>query len=114
MTVEVKFDMKAKQTGNLCFEFTNSTKPTGVCVSKADEIWYVLETKRSDVYKIYRFNRASLLSYLLYNTLLNPSKQRVLFGGDRKSFGLIIIPVATIELDINQIGEVSEWQIEKS
>jgi len=50
----------------------------------------------------------------LYNTLLNPSKQRVLFGGDRKSFGLIIIPLKTILEEIDIIGEVSQWQIERN
>ena len=114
MTAEVKYDIMAKKTGNLCFEFTNGTKPTGVCVSKADEIVYVLATKKHDEYQIFRFNRAALLQYLLYNTLLNPTKQRVLFGGDRKSFGLIIIPVERILEDIEQIGEVSQWQVERN
>lgn len=114
MTIEVKFDIMALKTGNLCFEFTNGVKPTGICRSKADEIWYVVKTKKKNDYLIFKFRRAELLQYLLFNSILNPGKQRILNGGDRKSFGLIIIPLETIQEDIEKIGEVSTWQVEKS
>lgn len=114
LTVEVKFDIKAQETGNLCFEFTNGAKPTGVCVSKAKEIWYVLKTKNKNEHLIFKFDRARLLQYLLYHSILNPKKLRICYGGDRKSFGLIIIPMKTIIEDIDSIGEVFRWAIEKS
>jgi hypothetical protein len=114
LTIEVKFDIKAYDTGNLCFEFTNGLKRTGVCVSKAQEIWYVLRTKKKDEFQIFRFRTADLLQYLLFNTLLNPNKQRVVFGGDRKSFGLIIVPIPTVENDIDSIGDVSTWQVKRN
>ena len=114
ITIEVKFDIKALQTGNLCFEFTNGKKSTGICVSKAQEIWYVLKTKKKNTYQIIKFKRAELMQYLLFNTLANPSKQRIAFGGDRKSFGLIIIPLETVLEEIDSIGEVLEWQTGKS
>lgn len=114
ITIEVKFDIKARETGNLCFEFTNGMKPTGVCVSKAQEIWYVLQTKKRGEYTIFRFKRAELMQYLLFNSILNPNKLRICYGGDRKSFGLIIIPLETVIDEIDSIGEVSTWQIKRS
>jgi len=114
MTIEVKFDIKAQDTGNLCFEFTNGLKPTGVCVSKAEEIWYVLQTKEKQTYKIFRFKRAELLQYLLFNSILNPNKLRITYGGDRKSFGLIIIPLRTVIDEIDSIGEVTTWQVKRN
>jgi hypothetical protein len=114
MTIEVKFDIKASQTGNLCFEFTNGKKATGICISKAEEIWYVLKTKKVNEFQVFRFRRAALVQYLLFNTLSNPKKQKILFGGDNRRFGLIIIPLKTILEEIDIIGEVSQWQIEKN
>ena len=97
LTIEVKFDIKAKDTGNLCFEFTNGKKPTGVCVSKAKEIWYVLESKTPDTYIIFKFDRAKLLQHLLYHAIVQESKDiRVVYGGDDKRFGLIIIPIKRV------------------
>lgn len=97
LTIEVKFDIKAIETGNLCFEFTNGNKPTGVCVSKAKEIWYVLKTKSKNEYLIIKFDRATLLQKLLYYSIVKPTKGiRLVYGGDNKSFGLILIPVKTV------------------
>ena len=97
VTVEVKFDLKAAETGNLCFEFTNGKKPTGVCVSKAKEIRYVLKTKRKNHYIVLTFDRAALLAKLLFYAVTKPTKGiRLVYGGDRRAFGLILIPLKTI------------------
>lgn len=109
LTVEVKFDIKAAQTGNLCFEFTNGKKPTGVCVSKAKEIWYVLKTRKKNHYIIIKFNRAKLLQNLLYYAVTKPTKGiRLVYGGDRGAFGLILIPLKTIVEE--EFGEVVKWE----
>ncbi|MHC5056391.1 MAG: hypothetical protein ACYTKD_16970 [Planctomycetota bacterium] len=97
LTVEVKFDIKAASTGNLCFEFTNGKKPTGVCVSKAQEIRYVLKTKRKNHFIVLTFDRAELIQKLLYYAVTKPTKGiRLVYGGDRRAFGLILIPLKTI------------------
>ena len=74
LTIEVKFDIKAAETGNLCFEFTNGKKPTGVCASKAEEIRYVLKTKKANHFIVMKFNRATLLQNLLYYAITKPTK----------------------------------------
>lgn len=112
LTIEVKFDIKANKTKNLCFEFTNGKIPTGVCVSKAHEIWYVLETDVAGQYKIFKFQRAALLQYLLYTSITETSKLKVLYGGDNKKFGLIIVPIETIIKD--NVGEIFTWQEQKN
>lgn len=109
LTIEVKFDIKAKETGNLCFEFTNGKRPTGVCVSKASEIWYVLESKEANHYIVFKFNRAKLLQHLLYHAITKQSKDiRIVYGGDFNKFGLIIIPLKTVVEE--NFGEIVKWE----
>lgn len=113
LTIEVKFDIKAKETGNLCFEFTNGQKPTGVCISKALEIWYVLESKTPNNYIIFKFNRAKLLQHLLFHSITQQQKDiRVVYGGDEKKFGLIIIPIKRVIEDA--FGTVLKWEYKKN
>ncbi len=109
LTIEVKFDIKAAATGNLCFEFTNGKKPTGVCVSKAQEIRYVLKTKRKNHFIILTFDRAELLAKLLYYAITKPTKGiRLVYGGDRRAFGLILIPLKTIVEE--EFGILTKWE----
>ena len=109
LTVEVKFDIKAAETGNLCFEFTNGKQPTGVCVSKAQEIGYGLKTKRKNHFIVMKFDRATLLAKLLFYAVTKPSKGiRLVYGGDRRAFGLILIPLKTIVEE--GFGELVKWE----
>lgn len=95
-TVEVKFDVKAAETGNICFEigttYKDKDKPgkkTGVCISQADEFWYVL--KKKDGYSILIFDTVKLLQHLLYIIATKTKDVKVLYGGDDKRFCLAIV-----------------------
>lgn len=108
-TIEVKYDIKAKSTGNLAFEFSNGKKPTGICLSKADQIWYVIETDTPSKYTIFKFSRADLLQKLLYYGLVKSDKGvKVLQGGDGKRFALVIVPLKTIIEE--KFGDIIEWE----
>jgi hypothetical protein len=96
-TYEIKFDIKAKSTGNLCFEIGNTTKKTGkqktgILVSEADEIWYITDGI------IFKFNTIKLLQHLLYLVVEGGSdSHRLVKGGDDKRFSLILLPIKNIK-----------------
>lgn len=88
--VEVKYDIMAKKTGNMCFETHNKKGDlTGVSATEADEIHYVVP--RDDGFFLHIFNTKSLRKYL-YNEK-NISKFRVVKGGDRKATSMILVKI---------------------
>jgi len=82
-TIEVKYDMMAENTGNLCFEASNGKKATG----QADEVWYVVPD--GDSFDIYKFETTKLVSFL--NNPVNSDKIKVVNGGDRRKFILMLM-----------------------
>lgn len=107
-TIEVKFDLKAYTTKNVCFEMTNGSRPTGVCASEADEVCYVFKTRYKNKYKVFRFNKDKLLQRLLYWVATKEKGVKVVNGGDKSKFGLVLIPVKLILDDVkkNKIAEI--------
>ena len=86
-TIEVKYDIMAEKTNNLCFETSNGKKITGVLATEADEIWYVVPNKEKFV--IYQFITRSLVSWLNDDT--NSGRIRVVNGGDKNKFILMLV-----------------------
>ncbi len=41
--IEVKFDKKFKETGNIAIEYTSRGKPSGICTTEADYWAFILE-----------------------------------------------------------------------
>jgi hypothetical protein len=86
--VEVKFDIKSEETGNLCFEVYNSKGvPTGILRTLAAEIDYV--TVRKGKYVLFRFNAESLR-----RTIYDPKNwemSRLVAGGDRTSYKMLLL-----------------------
>lgn len=113
LTIEVKFDKKAFETQNLCFEVGRhpgekcDRKPTGISISKADYIWYVVPTDAPNVFKIFKFKCKELLQYLIYNLATKSPNLKIVNGGDNWKFILLIIPIRDI-LE-KQIGETISW-----
>lgn len=98
MTIEVKYDIMARKTGNLCFELGNFTKKdghkkTGVAVTQAKEVWYVTGTP--DDYVVIRFNTVKLLQHLLY-AMATKSDVKVVNGGDQNRFTLLLLKASSI------------------
>lgn len=87
-TVEVKFDRLAGETGNLCFELSNGKGNTGIASTLAKEIYYVVPDNIPQ-YIIYGFNTDSLRKYLYDKS--NANKFKIVNGGDRKAFTLLIV-----------------------
>lgn len=93
-TVEVKFDKMAADTGNLCFEMANGKgKFTGIAATKAKYVYYVVP--RKDRYSIYEFDTNSLREFLFDKA--NADKIRVVNGGDRRAYSLMLLSIENVE-----------------
>lgn len=63
-SVEVKYDIMAGKTGNLCFETHNKKgKLTGISSTKADEVHYVVPGEKNS-FTLYMFKTEDLRKYL--------------------------------------------------
>lgn len=93
INVEVKYDILAENTGNMCFEFSNGKgKLTGIMATKADVVAYVLNNKGGFV--VYLFLKDVLKDYLIDSS--NSSMVRIVNGGDKKNFTMALSPVSNI------------------
>lgn len=95
--VEIKYDMMAARTGNLCFETSNGTKMTGIYKTEADFICYVVP--RKDGKEVYVFNPRSLREYVETS-----SNVTIKNGGDKRKFILALVKLTDVIAD----GLVSE------
>jgi hypothetical protein len=94
--VEVKYDIMAKKTGNLCFETHNAKgKLAGIFSTEAEEIHYVVPSDSG--FSLYTFKTESLRTYL-YNED-NISKFKVIKGGDRRATSMILVSIETLTED---------------
>jgi catechol 2,3-dioxygenase-like lactoylglutathione lyase family enzyme len=93
--VEVKYDLMAAKTGNLCFEVDNGKKATGILATAAQRIVYAIPQVGG--HRLFIFRTPDLLTYLSNPT--QAGKFRFVRGGDGKRFGMLLVPLATIEAD---------------
>jgi len=105
MYFEVKYDEMAFDTGNICFEVSNGTKLTGIFASKSHEILYVIPTKKSKEYQVFKFNRIKLLKWLDEN----PTLTRAVNGGDRNKFSLLLVKRDILISNISKFGNCLTW-----
>lgn len=82
---EIKFDIMAQKTGNLCFEASNGKKATGILTTQADEVFYVVPKETGFV--VYKFITKDLVDFL------NTDTQHIVVknGGDKKKFVLMLV-----------------------
>lgn len=90
--VEVKYDIKAADTNNLCFEMSNGKKMTGIMATKADLVHYVVP--RKGYKEVFVFCTEKLRKYIQ-----NPSNVNIKNGGDKKKFILALVSLNKIEHD---------------
>lgn len=95
---EVKFDIMAADTNNLCFEVANSKgELTGIASTHADVVDYVVPAPDRSSFRIFKFSTEALRNYL-YDAN-NASKVRQVNGGDKKKYSMILCSISTIETD---------------
>ena len=87
--IEIKFDIMAGRTGNLCFEMSNGTRMTGVMETRADRIYYVVPEGTHK--KVFVFDPEKLRTYL--KTSPNVTIKN---GGDKKKFVLALVQIAYV------------------
>jgi len=95
--VEVKFDLMAAKTSNLCFEVDNGKKATGILATEADKIVYVVPLQDGSGFKLFIFGRDNLLSYLKDPGSIG--KFRLVRGGDNHRFGMVLVSIERIVED---------------
>jgi len=95
-SVEVKYDMMAKRTGNLCFETHNKKgKLTGISSTEAHEVHYVVPDDKG--FTLYMFKTEDLRNYLF--NVANASRFRSVKGGDRWATFMLLVKREMIEED---------------
>ncbi len=91
-TIEVKLDVMAESTGNLCFELSNGKRLTGILETGADEVFYVVPCGKSR--RIFKFEIEKLRKYIL-----DPPNVVMKKGGDKKKFDLALVNMHKIVED---------------
>ena len=87
--IEVKFDIRAAQTGNLCFEMSNGNNLTGIMSTLADKVYYVVPN--GNVKTVYTFDIDKLRSFIG-----DFDNVKIKNGGDNKKFVLAIAKISDI------------------
>lgn len=92
-TIEVKWDLRSRETGNVAIEYKHRNKPSGITTSKAIE-WFIFYYNKFDrKWRYLRIKRVDLLAYLRNNW-----KYLSFFvGGDSNKSDIILIPVRDLE-----------------
>ena len=90
--VEVKFDMYAKRSGNLCFEMSNGSKETGIMTTLADKVYYVVPTDEGA--RVFVFDPEKLRTYIQ-----DPTKVTIKNGGDKRKFILALAKITSVVED---------------
>jgi len=90
--IEVKFDMYAQRSGNLCFEMSNGKKETGIMTTLADEVCYVVPYEAG--FNVFVFCPDELRTYIQ-----DPSKVSIKSGGDKRKFILALAKITDIVED---------------
>lgn len=95
-SVEIKYDMMAKKTGNICFETHNKKGTlTGISSTEADEVHYVIPDEEG--FTLYMFKTEDLKAYLFDEK--NISKFRSVKGGDRRATFMLLVKRELIDED---------------
>lgn len=88
-SVEVKYDIRARRSGNLCFEMSNGTKLTGIMTTPAAKVYYVVPQRKG--HKVFVFQTEKLRAWIQ-----NPENVVIKNGGDKKKFVLAIAKIAHV------------------
>jgi hypothetical protein len=92
VNIEVKYDILAETTGNMCFEFANGKgEYTGIMSTQADVLTYVLNNKGD--FSLYLFVPTIIKQYLFES---NSPYIRIVNGGDKKKYSMALAPVLEV------------------
>lgn len=88
--IEVKYDLMAKRTGNLCFELANNKGPTGIATTGAHWVYYVVPAE-GEQRLVFRFSTEKLRAFIESSPHVQIKQ-----GGDGKRFKLAIVSIKHI------------------
>lgn len=90
--IEVKYDMYAKRSGNLCFEISNGKGPTGIFKTLSDQVYFVVPQEEG--FRVFDFNREKLVNWL--NDPANKMHWVEKSGGDKKKFKMRLVKISAV------------------
>ncbi len=91
--IEVKYDMYAKKSGNLCFEISNGKGPTGIFKTLSDQVYFVVP-QEGNSFRVFDFNRERLVKWLQDES--NSAHWDEKRGGDKKKFKMRLVKITTV------------------
>ena len=92
---EIKYDIMAASTNNLCFEIANGKGDlTGIARTEAHLVHYVVPGKDKKDFLVFTFDTHRLKQFIF--DPLNSSKVRAVQGGDRRKYSMLIVSIETI------------------
>ncbi len=90
--VEVKYDMRARRSGNLCFEMSNGTRETGIMETQADFVYYVVPSDGCKMVFIFEIEK-------LKEYIQDPANVKMAKGGDKRKFDLALVKIEKVIAD---------------
>lgn len=90
--IEVKYDMYAKRSGNLCFEISNGKGPTGIFKTLSDHVYFVVPQENG--FRVFDFNRERLVKWLQDDN--NSTHWVEKSGGDKKKFKMRLVKISAV------------------
>lgn len=94
VNIEVKYDMYAKRSGNLCFEISNGKGPTGIFKTLSDFVYFVVPCEEPCKFLVYDFDREKLVTWLTNEA--NSSNWVEKRGGDKKKFKMRLVKMKDV------------------
>ena len=93
--IEVKFDMYAVKSGNLCFETQDHRgRPSGIMATKAHLMVFIVAKSIQSKKEIFEFDVPALREFVEEH--MDTAKYKIVKGGDGNAFEMMLVPITEI------------------
>ena len=93
--VEVKFDMYAVRSGNLCFELQDHKgRPSGIMGTEAHLMVFIVAKNLQSKKQIFEFDVPALRDFIEEH--IDSTTYKIVKGGDGNAFEMMLIPITEI------------------
>lgn len=101
LKIEVKWDKKSYETGNVAFEYECNGKPSGIKVTESE--WWIYRIGNTELqdYVYYIRNTRGLLQWL--RELHKRGRVKQVSGGDGKRAKILLVPLQDFILEFRQL-----------
>jgi len=93
--VEVKFDMYATKSGNLCFEMQDHKgRPSGIMATEAHLMVFVVAKNIRSKKRVFEFDVPELRDFI--EDHIDTATYRIVKGGDGNAFEMMLVPITVM------------------